>query len=80
MSAIPLETALKEKSRELGFDLCGIATAVRPAGFDSLRAGWTADSPVRWTTFRVARRLTSIRLACFRRCSVVMLAMNYAVA
>lgn len=37
MSVTPLETALKEKSRELGFDLCGITAAVRPEGFDWLR-------------------------------------------
>lgn len=81
MSAIPLETALKEKSRELGFDLCGIATAVRPAGFDSLR---------RWLDRGFAGEMDYIprREAAYEHPSgvlppvrsVVMLAMNYAVA
>ena len=80
MSAIPLETALKEKSRELGFDLCGIAAAVRPDGFDSLR---------RWLDRGFAGEMDYIprREAAYEHPSgvlppvrsVVMLAMNYAV-
>ena len=81
VSAIPLETALKEKSSELGFDLCGIAAAVRPEGFDSLR---------RWLDRGFAGEMDYIprREAAYEHPSgvlppvrsVVMLAMNYAVA
>ena len=78
MSAIPLETALKEKSRELGFDLCGIAAAVRPEGFDWLKrwldrgfAGEMHYFPRREAAYEhPSGVLPPVR-------SVVMLAMNY---
>lgn len=79
VSAIPLETALKEKSRELGFDLCGIAAAVRPEGFDWLKrwldqgfAGEMHYFPRREAAYEhPSGVLPPVR-------SVVMLAMNYA--
>lgn len=80
VSAIPLEAALKDKSRMLGFDLCGIATAVRPEGFDWLR---------RWLDRGFAGEMDYIprREAAYEHPSgvlppvrsVVMLAMNYSV-
>ncbi len=78
VSAIPLESALKDKSRELGFDLCGIAAAVRPDGFDWLQ---------RWLDRGFAGEMDYIprREAAYEHPSgvlppvrsVVMLAMNY---
>lgn len=78
MSVIPIEAVLKEKSRELGFDLCGIAAAVRPEGFDWLR---------RWLDRGFAGEMDYIprREAAYEHPSgvlppvrsVVMLAMNY---
>ena len=78
VSAIPLETALKEKSRELGFDLFGIAAAVRPEGFDWLKrwldrgfAGEMHYFPRREAAYEhPSGVLPPVR-------SVVMLAMNY---
>jgi epoxyqueuosine reductase len=37
VTALSLESGLKERATSLGFDLCGIAAAVRPEGFDWLR-------------------------------------------
>ena len=78
VSAIPLETVLKEKSRELGFDLCGIAAAVRPDGFEWLKrwldrgfAGEMHYFPRREAAYEhPSGVLPPVR-------SVVMLAMNY---
>ena len=81
MAPSSLESALKERAFELGFDLCGIAAAVRPDGFDWLR---------RWLDRGFAGEMDYIprREAAYEHPSgvlppvrsVVMLAMNYGVA
>jgi epoxyqueuosine reductase len=77
--ALPsLESVLKVRANELGFDLCGIAPAVRPDGFDWLRrwlergfAGAMNYIPRRADAYEhPSGVLPSVR-------SVVMLAMNY---
>ena len=73
-----LESGLKAKALELGFDLCGIAAAARPEGFDWLRrwldrgfAGEMDYIPRRESAYEHPRGvLPAVR-------SVVMLAMNY---
>lgn len=78
MSAPSLESELKERAKQLGFDLCGITAAVRPDGFDWLKrwldqgfAGEMHYLPRR----RAAYEHPSGVLPPVR--SVVMLAMNY---
>lgn len=78
MAALSLETAVKQRASTLGFDLCGIAAAVRPEGFDWLR---------RWLDQGFAGEMDYIprREAAYEHPSgvlppvrsVVMLAMNY---
>ncbi len=78
LSAAELTVALKQRATELGFDLCGVADAARPEGFDWLRR-WL-DRGFAGEMSYIARRepayehprdvLSSVR-------SVVMLAMNY---
>ena len=78
LSAADLTAALKHRATELGFDLCGVANAVRPEGFDWLRrwlergfAGEMSYIPRRESAYEHPRNvLASVR-------SVVMLAMNY---
>jgi epoxyqueuosine reductase len=78
VTALPLESALKERAASLGFDLCGIAAAVRPEGFDWLRrwlergfAGEMDYLPRRQAAYEhPSGVLPAVR-------SVVMLAMNY---
>ena len=73
-----LESALKERACELGFDLCGISAAVRPDGFDWLQrwldqgfAGEMHYLPRREAAYEhPSGVLPSVR-------SVVMLGMNY---
>lgn len=78
VAALSLETAVKQRANTLGFDLCGIAAAVRPEGFDWLR---------RWLDQGFAGEMDYIprREAAYEHPSgvlppvrsVVMLAMNY---
>ena len=78
LSAAELTAALKRQATELGFDLCGVANAARPEGFDWLRrwlergfAGEMSYIPRRESAYEHPRDvLASVR-------SVVMLAMNY---
>ena len=78
LSATELTAALKQRATELGFDLCGVAEAARPEGFDWLRrwldrgfAGEMSYIPRRESAYEHPRDvLASVR-------SVVMLAMNY---
>lgn len=78
MSATSLESELKDRASQLGFDLCGIATAVRPEGFDWLKrwldqgfAGEMHYFPRREAAYEhPSGVLPPVR-------SVVMLAMNY---
>ena len=78
MVELSLESALKAQATQLGFELCGIAAAVRPEGFDWLR---------RWLDRGFAGEMDYIprREAAYEHPSgvlppvrsVVMLAMNY---
>ena len=78
VNPLSLEIALKERASQLGFDLCGIAAAVRPEGFEWLR---------RWLDCGFAGEMEYIprREAAYEHPSgvlppvrsVVMLAMNY---
>jgi epoxyqueuosine reductase len=78
VAQLSLESALKAQATQLGFELCGIATAVRPEGFDWLR---------RWLDRGFAGEMDYIprREAAYEHPSgvlppvrsVVMLAMNY---
>ncbi|MCX7419740.1 MAG: tRNA epoxyqueuosine(34) reductase QueG [Planctomycetia bacterium] len=78
LTAAELTAALKQRATELGFDLCGVAEAARPEGFDWLRrwldrgfAGEMSYIPRRESAYEHPRDvLASVR-------SVVMLAMNY---
>lgn len=80
VAAASLESELKERASQLGFDLCGIAAAVRPEGFDWLRrwldrgfAGEMHYFPRREAAYEhPSGVLPPVR-------SVVMLAMNYCV-
>lgn len=80
MTLITIETLLKNCATELGFELCGIAAAVRPDGFDWLRrwldqgfAGEMHYFPRRESAYEhPSGVLPPVR-------SVVMLAMNYSV-
>ena len=81
MDSPSLESALKERACELGFDLCGIAPAVRSEGFDGLRrwldqgfAGEMHYLPRR----EAAYEHPSSVLPVVR--SVVMLGMNYSIS
>jgi epoxyqueuosine reductase len=81
VAAPSLEFGLKERASELGFDLCGIALAVRPDGFDWLQrwlergfAGEMHYFPRREAAYEhPSGVLPPVR-------SVVMLGMNYSVA
>ncbi|MFM9966544.1 MAG: hypothetical protein ACKV2Q_35650, partial [Planctomycetaceae bacterium] len=78
--SVDLTAAVRQRASELGFELCGIAPAVRPEGFDWLR---------RWLDQGFAGEMDYIprREAAYEHPSgvmplvrsVVMLAMNYAV-
>ena len=78
--AVALTAAVHQRASELGFDLCGVALAVRPDGFDSLRrwldrgfAGEMHYLPRREAAYEhPSGVLPPVR-------SVVMLGMNYCV-
>ncbi len=81
MAPSSLESSLKERACELGFDLCGISAAVRPDGFDWLQR-WL-DQGFAGEMHYLPRREAAYEhpsgvLPVVR--SVVMLGMNYSVS